>query len=108
MSQNTNPSVVARETLRQLVIHKFPPTPDNYHKMYEKIAGIPSSRMDSGTMKLLSELAKEFPRNTPELLSFANTLEQATNDKNWLKYKATVIGLIETVSRSMDTKKKTG
>ena len=106
MSQNTNPSVVARETLRQLVIHKFPPTPDNYHKMYEKIAGIPSSRMDSGTMKLLSELAKEFPRNTPELLSFANTLEQATNDKNWLKYKATVIGLIETVSRSMDTKKK--
>ncbi len=104
MSQDTNPSVVARETLRQLVIHKFPPTPDNYHKMYEKIAGIPSGRMDPSTMKLLSELAREFPRNTPELLSFANTLEQATNDKNWLKYKATVIGLIETASR--DTQKK--
>jgi diguanylate cyclase len=106
MSQDANPSVVARETLRQLVIHKFPPTPDNYHKMYEKIAGIPSNRMDPSTMKLLSELVREFPRNTPELLSFANTLEQATNDKNWLKYKATVIELIEAASRSTTTQKK--
>ena len=106
MSQDTNPSVVARETLRQLVIHKFPPTPDNYHKMYEKIAGIPSNRMDPSTMKLLSELVREFPRNTPELLSFANTLEQATNDKNWLKYKAAVIESIEAASRSTTTQKK--
>lgn len=106
MSQDTNPSVVARETLRQLVIHKFPPTPDNYHKMYEKIAGIPSNRLGPSTMKLLSELAKEFPRNTPELLNIAKTLEQATNDKNWHKYKAIVIGLIQTASQSDDTQIK--
>ena len=108
MSQDTNPSIVARETLRQLVIHKFPPTPDNYYKMYEKIAGISSGRMDPGTIKLLSELAREFPRNTPELLSFANTLVQAANDKNWLKYKATVIDMIEAASRSTDAQKKQG
>jgi diguanylate cyclase len=106
MSQDTNPSIVARETLRQLVIHKFPPTPDNYYKMYEKVAGIPSGRMGPSTIKLLFELAREFPRNTPELLSFANTLEQAANDKNWLKYKATVIDMIEAASRSTDAQKK--
>ena len=98
MIQKTNPSVVARETLRQLVIHKFPPTPDNYHKMYEKIAGMPSNRLDYSTMKLLSELAQELPRDSPELLSIANTLEQAANDKNWHQYKATVIGLIQSAT----------
>lgn len=95
MSQEANPSVVARETLRQLVIHKFPPTPDNYHKMYEKVAGTPPNRVDSNMMKLLSELAKELPRDTPELLSIADTLEQAANDKNWRQYKETVIGSIQ-------------
>lgn len=95
MIQDTNPSVVARETLRQLVIHKFPPTPDNYHKMYEKIAGMPSNRLDPNTRSLLSELAREFPRDTPERLIIANTLERAANEKNWYQYKATVIGLIQ-------------
>lgn len=106
MSQDTNPSVVARETLRQLVIHKFPPTPDNYHRMYEKIAGIPANRLDSSAMKLLSELAREFPRDTPELLSIANTLEQAANDKNWHKYKATLFGLTQAAPRSAGTQIK--
>jgi diguanylate cyclase len=98
MIQDTNPSVVARETLRQLVIHNYPPTPDNYHKMYEKIAGTPSNRLDTSTMKLLFELATELPRDTPELLCFANTLKQAANDKNWRQYKATVIGLIQSAT----------
>lgn len=37
--QDSNPTIVARETLKQLALLKIPPTPDNYHKLYNQIAG---------------------------------------------------------------------
>lgn len=62
---NLNPSVIARETLKQLAILKISPTPDNYHKLYDQIAGNPENQISAITAKLLTELAKEFPRHTP-------------------------------------------
>ena len=88
---NLNPSVIARETLKQLAILKISPTPDNYHKLYDQIAGNPENQISTITAKLLTELAKEFPRHTPSLLNCANGLEQAANERNWLKYKTTLV-----------------
>lgn len=88
---NLNPSVIARETLKQLAILKISPTPDNYHKLYDQIAGNPENQISAITAKLLTELAKEFPRHTPTLLNCANSLEQAVNEKNWLKYKTALV-----------------
>lgn len=93
---NLNPSVIARETLKQLAILKISPTPDNYHKLYDQIAGNPENQISAITAKLLTELAKEFPRHTPALLSCANNLEQAVNEKNWLKYKAALVKFVTT------------
>ncbi|MBA2484430.1 MAG: GGDEF domain-containing protein [Nitrosomonas sp.] len=103
---STNPSVLARETLRQLVIHKFPPTPENYHMMYEKIAGNAVIRMDQNTVNLFSELVKELPRDTLERLRIASALEQATIDKDWLKFKTTIIRLIINTSTITDAQTK--
>ncbi|MBS0299160.1 MAG: diguanylate cyclase [Proteobacteria bacterium] len=91
---NLNPSVIARETLKQLAILKISPTPDNYHKLYDQIAGNPENQISAITAKLLSELAKEFPRHTPPLLNCANNLEEAVSEKNWPKYKAALIKFI--------------
>ena len=66
---NLNPSVIARETLKQLAILKISPTPDNYHKLYDQIAGNPENQISAITAKLLTELTKEFPRHTPTLLN---------------------------------------
>lgn len=88
---NLNPSVIARETLKQLAILKISPTPDNYHKLYDQIAGNPENQISAITAKLLTELAKEFPRHTPALLNCANSLEQAVNEKSWLKYKTALV-----------------
>ncbi|PSJ18395.1 GGDEF domain-containing protein [Nitrosomonas supralitoralis] len=41
--KNSNPIDVARETLRQLTSLKIPPTPDNYHKLYDQISGNPET-----------------------------------------------------------------
>lgn len=90
-NMNANPSVIARETLKQLAILKIPPTPDSYHKLYEQIAGNPEHQISVSTAKMLAELAKEFPRHTTPLLNCANNLEQAITEKSWLKFKAALL-----------------
>lgn len=37
--KDSNPIIIARETLRQLASLRIPPTPDNYHKLYDQISG---------------------------------------------------------------------
>jgi diguanylate cyclase len=103
MSQdmNTNPSVIARETLKQLAILKIPPTPDSYHKLYDQIAGNPDHQISVSTAKMLSELAKEFPRHTTPLLNCANNLEQAVTEKSWLKFKSALLKFL--TAENLDT-----
>jgi|CXWL01.1.fsa_nt_gi diguanylate cyclase len=93
-SKNSNPSFIARETLKQLALLKVSPTPDNYHKLYDQIAGNPPNQISAITAKMLTDLAKEFPRHTPQLLNFANNLEQAANERNWIKFKSVMIKLV--------------
>lgn len=99
---NLNPSVIARETLKQLAILKISPTPDNYHKLYDQIAGNPENQISAITAKLLTELAKEFPRHTPPMLNCANSLEQAVGEKSWPKYKAALIKFITSEIEAAD------
>lgn len=90
MSQDNNltPSFIARETLKRLALLKIPPTPDNYLKLYEQIAGNSSNQMSVITIKIVTELTKEFPRHTPHLLNLTTSLEQAVDSKDWRKYKS--------------------
>lgn len=99
---NLNPSVIARETLKQLAILKISPTPENYHKLYDQIAGNPEDQISAVTARLLIELAKEFPRHTPLMMNCANTLKQAVREKNWLKYKITLIQFIANEGKATD------
>lgn len=48
-SKNTNPTIVARETLKQLASSKIPPTPVNYHKLYNQIAGISDDSLNNAS-----------------------------------------------------------
>ncbi|WP_374563672.1 diguanylate cyclase [Nitrosomonas sp.] len=98
---NANPSVIARETLKQLAILKIPPTPDSYHKLYDQIAGNPDHQISVSTAKMLSELAKEFPRHTTPLLNCANNLEQAVTEKSWLKFKSALLKFL--TAENLDT-----
>ena len=102
MNKNSNPSIIARETFRQLATLKIPPTPDNYHKLYTEIEGSSAQRMSPSMTKMLSELAKEFPRNSPGLNSYANKLESSVSEKNWRKYKVVLGDLINIAAISID------
>ncbi len=69
-TNNANPTVIARETLRRLASLKIPPTPDNYHKIYDEISGVSSTDMNS-----VADLSMEQQRSSSELVS--------ENSANW-------------------------
>ena len=57
----TNPSDIARETLRQLALRRTPPSPENYQALYYEIAGTGQGgpSMDPALKNLLLALPKE-------------------------------------------------
>ena len=49
-SKNANPTIVARETLKQLATLKIPPTPDNYYKLYNQISGVSDNSVEASSL----------------------------------------------------------
>ncbi len=94
MSKDSSPSVIARETLRQLSALKISPTPDNYHKLYDKISGTSSNILCDDACKMLADFASKFSLDHPELLEYSNKLKQAANDKRWLEYQIILMDCI--------------
>lgn len=65
--QQSNPSELARETLKTLASRKVPPTPDNYTKIYTEISGIPIDE-SNGAEKVLLGIADHLaqaPKSAP-------------------------------------------
>ena len=71
---NSNPTVFARETLRRLALLKIPPTPDNYHKIYDEISGGSSVNMNS-TASISMEQSKSQDKNLEDLINWGETLK---------------------------------
>lgn len=92
--KNPSPSDIARETLISLALKKIPPTPDNYQRIYFQIAGLQDNHVTDVYARMLLELAKGVPRHSQNLLDLANDLEKAANEKNWIKYKSTLINYV--------------
>lgn len=90
------PLTLARETLQQLSSQKIPPTPENYQKVYNQIAGISEHTDSAEVTDILKDLMSVIPRHTPNLIKFVNSLEQALEIKDWSQYKAIFNKFIET------------
>lgn len=76
MATLSNPSEIARETLRQLALRRIAPTPDNYLKLYHEIAGT-RSHEDAPPEAFLRKLSRRLPRDTAERQRLVRELEQA-------------------------------
>lgn len=73
--QDSNPTNIARETLRQLASLRIPPTPDNYYKLYHRISGNSGDGVDSAVATLTNQL-KPVDNPTPESqVAWGNTIE---------------------------------
>ncbi|MDV7391354.1 hypothetical protein RZS08_08385, partial [Arthrospira platensis SPKY1] len=79
MTKLSNPSEIARETLRQLAMRRVAPTPDNYRKLYHEISGSNAGE-DELPESYVRKLARRLPRDTAERQRQVRQLEQALTD----------------------------
>jgi diguanylate cyclase len=75
------PFEVARETLKQLTARKLVPTPLNYQKLYNEIAGIP--QLPQFPADTLRDIAQALPAKTPGQQKQRGLLEYAIDRMNW-------------------------
>jgi diguanylate cyclase len=74
------PLEIARETIKQIAAQRVAPTPDNYQRIYNEIAGIPAKEpLDSAIGKAL----KQLPRKTTEQIKWVNHWEKLLSQNNW-------------------------
>lgn len=90
----TNPTDIARETLKLLSTRRIAPTPENYQTIYHEIAGTkpvaPQNKGDQVLLKALQELAKQVPAMGPQFKALAKAL--GTGDQKALE--AALSGLL--------------
>ncbi len=75
MPAPTSPFDIAREALRQLAVRRIPPTPDNYLKLYNEIAGVATEEGEF-PVRFVRQIARWLPRDTAEQQRLARLLEQ--------------------------------
>ncbi|QDQ25689.1 GGDEF domain-containing protein [Chitinimonas arctica] len=81
----TNPTDIARETLKQLAARRISPTPERYEELYTEISGI-ATRSSGHEAALLPELLNalhKLPRQSPELLRDISLIEKAAQNRDW-------------------------
>lgn len=83
MQKNTNPTDVARETLKQLAVRRIAPTPDHYESIYHEIARTPDEeRLHPGIKQLVASL-RGLPKQTPELQRQTHELSKLATAESW-------------------------
>ncbi len=81
MASPTNPSEIARETLKALATSKLPPTPDNYAQAYRKISGEPAQA--DGAMQLLQQTAEQLQAGSTDQRTLGQRLQNALLAQDW-------------------------
>lgn len=84
MNAPSNPTEIARETLKTLAHRKIPPTPGNYAKIYGEINGVPPQE-EAGAEIVLGEIADQLTQSR-KLAATNAALKQAIETKDWSQY----------------------
>jgi diguanylate cyclase len=77
----SNPSELARETLKTLAARKMPPTPDNYSRIYAEISGTPADG-DRSAAKVLRGIAEHLAQ-TPQSAPAGMALKKVIGAEDW-------------------------
>lgn len=74
MAQDKTPTDIARQALKELVLRKLPPTPENFRKTYDEIAGV---RTEDG-VQMLVRLLRDAGSAHSRWLGLAVQMENAS------------------------------
>ena len=93
MAEITQPSEIARETLRRLASKRIPPTPDNYRALYHEISG--TTENETFPERALKILGGRLPRSTPEQARFVQQFDAAIIAKDWAALTTAVLTVLK-------------
>jgi len=80
----SNPTEVARETLRRLAMRRISPTPDNYQTLYEEIVGAPTTPANMASAETaLAGLVSDLQAHHPALSAQVASLNKAIGKSDW-------------------------
>jgi len=79
--QPSNPSELARETLKTLAARKISPTPDNYARIYAEISGI-ATEENNGAEKVLRGIADRLAQ-TQKSVPSSITIKKLIGTEDW-------------------------
>ena len=94
MATLTNPSEIARETLKQLMTRRMAPSPDNYRTIYNEIAGVTEKTGGPFPERELKSLLLSLPKETPAQQRLTRQLDQAIKAEDWEDYRKPLIDFI--------------
>jgi len=95
MAAFSNPSEIARETLKQLMAKRMAPSPDNYREIYNGIAGIAEKTADVFPERELKALLLSLPKETTAQQGLSRQLDQALKSGNWEEYRKPLVEFIK-------------
>lgn len=91
MADHKNPSEIARETLKELIVRKLTPTPVNYQTCYNEIAQLPNV---AGFPEVqLRQIATSFPLRNPRQKQAVEQLEAAIAKRSWQGVQQALVAL---------------
>jgi len=93
MADFTQPSELARETLRRLAAQRQPPTPDNYRRLYHEIAG--TAEAEAFPERALKALASRLPRAVAGQVRFAQQFDAAIARRDWAELAGALTTLLK-------------
>lgn len=100
-SPPSNPTELARETLKQLALRRVPPTPDHYEAIYHEVASTPEAdRLHPGLRQIVEALAI-LPKQTPEMQKQLGELRKVAAAEDWQAFPNLLFGCIEGQNQDM-------
>lgn len=90
------PIELARRALTQLSDNKLPPTPDNYRRAYDKVAGVVSVDHIAVFNKSLEKVLYEMRKDRPELATVAETIHKLIEKPDPIELEALLRSLLST------------
>ncbi|HUX90830.1 MAG TPA: diguanylate cyclase [Gallionellaceae bacterium] len=77
----SNPSEIARETLKALAARQLAPTPENYVQAYQEISGIAAA--PAGAVAVIEHIAQCLALESPQYVASSKALKQAVASQDW-------------------------
>jgi diguanylate cyclase len=87
----TNPTDVARETLKLMATRRLPPTPENYQRVYHEIAGTRAAREPAGEDRA-GDAVRQAATAHPHLSALARA-SRAIEDRDWTQFSALLVAM---------------